>query len=319
VRRRPLLVLVALVAGAAQAAPATAAPEVVVQYAPLVRLHPDEQAFPGRPVRDFVAKSKLFWWHEYNCGSCRDLVAGAGRVDARRLGRLSDSPYRWHAYSTDRWFSATQYTRPLGTESDRAGLSMHEGFSLDLPNTALARGGQPDLTQDAVFWEYLPGRFVTYWFFYPYNDGILGFNHEGDWEHIAVRLDSSDQPLAVAFFRHRSSCASIRAWGGRPEVRLPSNRFQRQGNAWELRERRALFDELRHLARHIRLHRLREGVADVDGARARVRAAVVRLRRGVGRGRLFRRHNGPPGPVAVQGPRAGRLVARARRPALRAQ
>jgi hypothetical protein len=34
------------------------------------------------------------WWHDYNCGSCRDVVAGAGRVDARRLGRQSDSPYR---------------------------------------------------------------------------------------------------------------------------------------------------------------------------------------------------------------------------------
>jgi hypothetical protein len=212
VRRRALLLLVALVAGAVQAAPATAAPEVVVRYAPLVRLHPNEQAFPGGPIRDFVAKSKLFWWHEYNCGFCRDLVAGAGRVDARRLGRLSGSPYRWHAYSTDRWFSATQYTRPFGSETDRAGLSTYEGFSLDLPNTAPARGGQPDLTQDAVFWEYVSGRFVTYWFFYPYNDGVLGFNHEGDWEHVAVRLDSSDQPLAVAFFRHRSSCTSIRAW-----------------------------------------------------------------------------------------------------------
>jgi hypothetical protein len=208
-----LLLLVVLVAGAAQAAPATAAPEVVVRYAPLVRLHPDEQAFPGGPIRDFVAKSRLFWWHDYDCGSCRDLVAGAGEVDARRLRRLGDSPYRWHAYSTDRWFSAIQYTRPLGTESDRAGLSRYEGFSLDLPNTALARGGQADLTQDAVFWEYVPGRFVTYWFFYPYNDGVLGFNHEGDWEHVAVRLDLSDQPLAVAFFRHRSSCTSIRAWG----------------------------------------------------------------------------------------------------------
>jgi hypothetical protein len=212
VRRRAVLLFVALVAGAAQATPATAAPEVVLRYAPLVRLHPDEQAFPGGPIRDFVAKSTLSWWHEYNCGSCRDLVAGAGRVDARRLGRRSDSPYRWHAYSTDRWFAATQYTRPLGTESDRLGLSTLEGFYLDLPNTAVARGGQPDLTQDAVFWEYVPGRFVTFWFFYPYNDGVLGFNHEGDWEHVAVRLDASGQALGVAFFRHGSSCTSIRPW-----------------------------------------------------------------------------------------------------------
>jgi hypothetical protein len=215
VSRRAVLLLIALVTAAAHAAPATAAPEVVLRYAPLVRLHPDEQAFPGVPLRDFVAKSSLFWWHAYGCGSCRDLVAGGGRVDVRRLGVLGESTYRWQAYSTDpvRSFSATQYTRPLGTESDRLGLSTLEGFFLDLPDTAVARGGQSDLAQDQVFWQYVPGRFVAYWFFYPYNDGLLGFNHEGDWEHVTVRLDAAGEASALAFFRHGSSCMSIRAWG----------------------------------------------------------------------------------------------------------
>jgi hypothetical protein len=49
------------------------------------------------------------------------------------------------------------------------------------------------------------------------------------------------------------------------------------------------------------------------GARTRVRTALVRLRRGVGGGRLLRRHNRPAGTVAVQTPGAGRLVSRAAR------
>lgn len=36
---------------------------------------------------------------------------------------------------------------------------------------------------------------IQYWFFYPYNDGYN--NHEGDWEHINVRLSDQDPALAT--------------------------------------------------------------------------------------------------------------------------
>ena len=41
------------------------------------------------------------------------------------------------------------------------------------------------------------GVLVQYWFFYPFNDAHWLFDHEGDWEHVAVRLER-DQFVAVS-------------------------------------------------------------------------------------------------------------------------
>ena len=43
---------------------------------------------------------------------------------------------------------------------------------------------------------------LQYWFFYPYNDGPLFFDHDHDWEHITVRLDQRREPLGVDFAQH---------------------------------------------------------------------------------------------------------------------
>ncbi len=47
---------------------------------------------------------------------------------------------------------------------------------------------------------------IQYWFFYPYNDGYN--NHEGDWEHINVRISESDTSEAEIetidyYFHHK--------------------------------------------------------------------------------------------------------------------
>jgi hypothetical protein len=43
---------------------------------------------------------------------------------------------------------------------------------------------------------------VQYWFFYPYNEGPLFFDHEIDWEHVTVRLSALREPERVDFARH---------------------------------------------------------------------------------------------------------------------
>jgi hypothetical protein len=67
---------------------------------------------------------------------------------------------------------------------------------------------------------------IQYWFFYPYNDGPLMFNHESDWEHVTVTLDAERNPVGVSAARH-SNCApgKWRAWdrlgkfeGTHPEI-----------------------------------------------------------------------------------------------------
>jgi hypothetical protein len=51
------------------------------------------------------------------------------------------------------------------------------------------------------------GVSIQYWFFYAYNDGVSGFNHEGDWEHVNVKLDAANNPLTVYFSAHNGLSA----------------------------------------------------------------------------------------------------------------
>lgn len=48
----------------------------------------------------------------------------------------------------------------------------------------------------------LGGANIQYWYFFPYNDNIIGFDHEGDWEHIIVRLNASDGIDGVYYAAH---------------------------------------------------------------------------------------------------------------------
>jgi hypothetical protein len=54
---------------------------------------------------------------------------------------------------------------------------------------------------------------VQYWFFYPYNDGPLFFDHESDWEHVTVDVAPSGRPRAVYFAQHGNNSPGVpRAW-----------------------------------------------------------------------------------------------------------
>lgn len=53
---------------------------------------------------------------------------------------------------------------------------------------------------------------VQYWFFYPYNSGVV-FDHDADWEHVTVGLDEQRRPRAVMFAHHKNNQpGEIRAW-----------------------------------------------------------------------------------------------------------
>lgn len=208
-------------------------PETVVKYAPMVYLHPDDEYRPGNPI-SFINNSALWWFH---AGGCRpDLVAATATVKPERLGRQegAESPYSNNAilprtsqddpcvYSNVTFY-ADDYTRPYDG-SKRSGpennywwdnpFYENEGFYLDLSDDPNLRRGMspPSLDQPGapVFYEYVPGKYVTYWFFYPYDDfsfphplGDVSLQrHEGDWERISIQLDSTDSPLNLFYYSH---------------------------------------------------------------------------------------------------------------------
>ncbi len=73
------------------------------------------------------------------------------------------------------------------------------------PNRA-ARPGSPDPRDWVVYGHVYPGKqggfLVQYWFFYPFNDFYVLFDHEGDWEHVTVRVDDQLRPLGAWYARH---------------------------------------------------------------------------------------------------------------------
>jgi hypothetical protein len=72
-----------------------------------------------------------------------------------------------------------------------------------------ARWGSPDRRDWVVYGHVFRapdgGVLVQYWFFYPFNDFHVLFDHEGDWEHVTVRLDAGLRPLGAWYARHDRS------------------------------------------------------------------------------------------------------------------
>jgi PKD repeat protein len=215
------------------AAACTAATSAVVtadpvhRYAPEVRMHPRETRLPGDP-NTFIDNSLLIWDRPDVPGappSCHDTVIAAGdasgadgrrAINKARLG-TSSRPYGQrsstapHTRCVD---GARVYANSPPAVVHKTKQRTDDGFVLDLRNTHSARAG--DGLHSRMYAEYQPGTYVIYWLFYPYNDwkmkaGVLGLRdtvterHEGDWEHITVRLDATGSATDVAYYQHSCS------------------------------------------------------------------------------------------------------------------
>jgi hypothetical protein len=74
---------------------------------------------------------------------------------------------------------------------------------------ARARAGSDD-PRDWVVYGHVEGAaggglLVQFWFFYAYNECYVLFDHDGDWEHVTVRLDDRLRPLGAWYARHERS------------------------------------------------------------------------------------------------------------------
>jgi len=185
---------------------AAGVPSPVSMYAPFVYLAPGERFTPMDPG-SFVTQSSLSWARDQGCPD--DVVAARGTIDAGRLGsggyrhQISNAVCIRHGVQ----HRSDELTRPR--QAGKHGVPEGEGFFLNLPNTL--RGGQG--TGVPVYYEYSPRNYVTYWFFYAFNDAPRPtnmFDHEGDWERISVRLDAHDHAVTVAYFEHDGYCT--RPW-----------------------------------------------------------------------------------------------------------
>ncbi|HEY7595226.1 MAG TPA: Vps62-related protein [Actinophytocola sp.] len=189
-------------------APADRASEAE-RFAPQVWLA-DLDSYGPMAADEFVDSAELRWAHDNGCGD--DRVAADVDQEMLAAGKYlhqgkGGPPGCAHG---GRNYASNENTRPRSSAELGA-----EGFYLKGPDEQRHGTG----TSAPVYWQYYDGAYV-YWFFYPYNDApsipvgvppapitaVDAFDHEGDWERIAVRTDDDGQAVGVTLWGHGNSC-----------------------------------------------------------------------------------------------------------------
>jgi hypothetical protein len=171
--------------------------EATARYAPLVYLAPGENHRPT-DVGSFIKNSSLRWSHD--SGRSDHEIAARGHVDEARLGNGG------YTHQVEGVFGG-HHGDPIHSNDDARpkdgkGDGGNEGFFLDLDNSKHESLGS---TSAPMYYEAVNGHYITYWFFYAYNEGPVpggADNHEGDWERISVKLNRDNRATDVAYFQH---------------------------------------------------------------------------------------------------------------------
>lgn len=205
-------------------------------FAPVLEMYHSEDNGPASG-KWFLDRADLEFSHEPVCGSQPVWNRGWGDEAISRLGhggfRVALKEGRDCRPDPRHRFTSSDYTRPYD-KGRPAVLGPKQGFYLDVcaghpPRPACDdrwKGGLGDEVADdhtyqtraPVYYDDgalshpagTPDRaFISYWFFYAYNDGPrpVGLNHQGDWENMSYLFeDSGDgvdfQLKAISFSAH---------------------------------------------------------------------------------------------------------------------
>ena len=170
-----------------------------VSIAPLLRLHPDD---------DYRTSSIRFYLPRVSLGVRLEAVSLDKVRNVVRAGELNrDKLLRRRRAQQDS--SVETPTEALVTDWCLYIRDAFKSKKLDLGGLEwnaykeVTRRGSVEGTQTYLHirpaGQGAPGVDFQYWFFYPYNPAILGFEHEGDWEHVTIRVDDADT-ISDAFF-----------------------------------------------------------------------------------------------------------------------
>jgi hypothetical protein len=227
-------------------APASAevfGPEVASRFAPVVEFAGGERDLPAS-VPWYLEHSTLEWHNDDGCPS--DPIRSQRPWSEAEIRALGEGGYATQArdgscHKAGPRFTTSEHTRPTdGGRPPR--LAPSDGFVLNLQGSSEAvRDGIPDTTPNEprrytgspVYYESgdLIERgtsmgdyaYLTYWFFYAYDNGFGPQNHEGDWEGMSVIFKATSpghyRPVALGLNQH-SATQGI-AW---KERRFPHDR-----------------------------------------------------------------------------------------------
>lgn len=153
--------------------------EAIQRFAPEVHLYPDEVYRPSS-VPWYLARVRM---RRHRLFLPDQAILGVGQVNVTTLVSQQRGNEHSGQGGETRFFLQIQGDEQVNRNGD---LSTAECYAHFRP----AIGGRPEFD-------------IQYWFFYPYNGDItavLDPAHEGDWEHITVRVSPDLQRVVEVFF-----------------------------------------------------------------------------------------------------------------------
>lgn len=182
--------------------------ELLWRFAPVVRLHPSDSYRPSS-ADWYIARTHMRFDHS-GCGD--DQILNKGQITPYNIDLQShQNKNGWPSCSHN---STWQYS-DMRTPNSR--------FFLQIPNDSAegtTRLGAP--SSDWTCYAHVrmaPGSAnqydIQYWFFYPYNGALSAGQggHEGDWEHITVRVwDDGTTVSQIYFSAHNNEGQWYQPW-----------------------------------------------------------------------------------------------------------
>jgi hypothetical protein len=187
----------------------------VAGYAPIITLYPGDKASPADPG-SFVRRSRLMWFNDQgNPRPCRDRRDRFVVDPTPNLARIRSGRYRHRLCWTSGGgltlkrpdpmsFTSQPLTAPAAKGDRRKKPPGRFGFYLDVDDEHRAGIKPADhsyTNAPNLYFEHERARYVVYWFFFAYNHR-RGDKHEGDWEHLVLRLDDHWRAAEAAYYNH---------------------------------------------------------------------------------------------------------------------
>jgi hypothetical protein len=175
----------------------------------------------------YLERSTLEWHNDDGCRS--DLIRlprpwGEAEMKALGEGGYATQSRNSSCRKAGSRYTTSDHTRPTDGGRPR-GLAFGDGFVLNLQGSSEAvRDGIPNTTPNEpgqytgapVYYEsgdlIKPGSpvgtyaYLTYWFFYAYDEGFADQDHEGDWEGMSVIFAETSpghyRPVALGLNQH---------------------------------------------------------------------------------------------------------------------
>jgi len=168
--------------------------QLLRRFAPVVRLHPTDENRPSSA--EWYLQRTQMRFHHSDCSDCQIL----------NKGQVTTANASLQSHLNKSGWPSCSHSGPLEYSDMRSSPSR---FFLQIPNDSAemtTRLGAPSTSWTCyAHVRRAPGSTqydLQYWLFYPYNgDSSAGPGaHEGDWEHVTVRVSSDGSAVTSMYF-----------------------------------------------------------------------------------------------------------------------